>query len=103
MESVGAAELQAVDATRLQDGATASVLPAWRKRTLRDIERLGHSAWVAEKFRQGTGWQIVRNAWMLLSSVLESAVGYGYLQVNPARGVKFLQTALNQKARDDRR
>src|SRR6185295_5915586 len=31
----------------------------------------------------------VRNAWTLLSGILETAVEYGYLTMNPARGVKF--------------
>ena len=29
------------------------------------------------------------HAWTLLSGILETAVEYGYLTVNPARGVKF--------------
>ena len=53
------------------------VLPAWRDWRLRDIERLAIQQWVADKFRQGTGWQTVRNAWVLLSSVLETAMEYG--------------------------
>jgi integrase len=40
---------------------------------------------------------VVRNAWVLLSSVLETAVEYGYLQSNPARGVKFPQKGLKEK------
>ena len=73
------------------------VLPAWRDWRLRDIERLAIQQWVAEKFRQQCGWQTVRNAWVLLSSILETAVEYGYLSVNPARGVKFPQKALKEK------
>ena len=73
------------------------VLPAWRDWRLRDIERLAIQQWVADKFRQGTGWQTVRNAWVLLSSILETAVEYGYLQANPARGVKFPQKGLKEK------
>ena len=73
------------------------VLPAWRDWRLRDMERLAIQQWVADKFRQGTGWQTVRNAWVLLSSILETAVEYGYLQTNPARGVKFAQKGLKKK------
>jgi integrase len=73
------------------------VLPAWRDRRLRDIERIGIQQWVGEKFRQGTGWQTVRNAWVLLSGILESAVEYGYLTTDPARGVKFPQKGLKEK------
>jgi integrase len=39
----------------------------------------------------------VRNAWVLLSSILETAVEYGFLAVNPARGVKFPQKELKEK------
>ena len=73
------------------------VLPAWRDWRLRDIERLAIQQWVADKFRQQTGWQVVRNAWVLLSSILETAVEYGYLSTNPARGVKFPQKGLKEK------
>ena len=73
------------------------VLPEWRDWRLRDIERLAIQQWVAEKFRQKCGWQTVRNAWVLLSSILETAVEYGYLSTNPARGVKFPQKALKEK------
>ena len=73
------------------------VLPAWKEWRLREIERLAVQRWVADKFRQGTRWQTVRNAWVLLSSILETAVQYGYLQTNPARGVKFPQQGLKEK------
>ena len=36
---------------------------------------------------------MVRNAWTLLSGILETAVEYGYFTMNPARGVKFPQQA----------
>ena len=62
-----------------------------------DIDRLAIQQWVADKFRQKTGWQSVRNAWVLLSGILESAVEYGYLEANPARGVKFPQKARKAK------
>ena len=73
------------------------VLPAWRETALRDIDRLSIQQWVADRLRCGIGWQSVRNGWVLLSSILETAVEYGYLQVNPARGVKFPQKALKKK------
>jgi integrase len=73
------------------------VLPAWKDWRLRDIERLAIQQWVAEKFAKKTGWQTVRNSWVLLSGVLESAVEYGYLQTNPARDVKFPQKGLKEK------
>lgn len=65
------------------------LLPYWGSWSLRNIGRLDVQQFVAEKFRQRTGWQTVRNAWVLLSGILESAVEYGYLSGNAARGVKF--------------
>ena len=73
------------------------VLPEWRDWRLRDIERLAIQRWVADKFRLGTGWQTVRNSWVLLSGILETAVEYGYLTTNPARRVKFPQKGLKEK------
>ena len=69
------------------------VLPYWRAWRLRDIGKLDVQQFVADKFRQQAGWQTVRNAWTLLSGILETAVEYGYLTMNPARGVKFPQQA----------
>ena len=73
------------------------VLPAWKEWRLRDIERLAIQQWVAEKFAKKTGWQTIRNSWVLLSGILESAVEYGYLQTNQARGIKFPQKGLKEK------
>ena len=73
------------------------VLPRWKNWRLRDIERLAIQQWVAEQFTRKMGWQTVRNAWVLLSGILESAVEYGYLASNPARGVKFPQKGLRAK------
>jgi len=73
------------------------LLPQWRDWRLRDIDRLAIQQWVADKFRQRCGWQTVRNSWVLLSGILETAVEYGYLTVNPARGVKFPQKTLREK------
>jgi integrase len=75
------------------------LLPYWRDWRLRDIGKLDIQQWVAERFRQQLGWQTVRNAWVLLSAILQTAVDYGYLSVNPARGVKFPQKALREAPR----
>lgn len=72
------------------------VLPYWREWRLRDIGKLDVQQFVADKFRQQLGWQTVRNSWTLLSGILETAVEYGYLTVNPARGVKFPQQAARE-------
>ena len=89
MEDARAANAQVVDATRLQEcarEASAALLAKWR---LRDIGRQDVQQWVADRFRQRLGWQTVRNAWTLLSGILGTAVEYGYVTTNPARGVKF--------------
>jgi integrase len=65
------------------------LLPYWRDWRLREIGRQDVQQWVADKFKQQLGWQTVRNSWTLLSGILETAVEYGYLSVNPARGAKF--------------
>lgn len=65
------------------------LLPYFGDSKLSDITRLEIQQFVAEKFRQGLAWQTVRNAWIVLSSILDSAVEYGYLTLNPARGIKF--------------
>ena len=44
----------------------------------------------------------IRNGWVPLSSILETAVEYKHLQTNPARGVKFPQK-VPKEARTDRR
>jgi hypothetical protein len=76
-----------------------AVLPAWKVWRLRDIERLAIQQWVADKFRQDSGWQVVRNAWVLLSGILETAFEFGDLQTNPARGMKFPQKGLKRDRR----
>jgi integrase len=72
------------------------VLPYWREWRLRDIGKQDVQQFVGDKFQQKLGWQTVRNAWTLLSGIFETAVEYGYLTVNPARGVKFPQQALRE-------
>jgi Phage integrase, N-terminal SAM-like domain len=72
------------------------LLPYWRDWRLRDIGRQDVQQWVADRFRQKLGWQTVRNSWMLLSGILETAGEYGYLSMNPARGVKFPEKELKE-------
>jgi hypothetical protein len=45
--------------------------PYWR---LRDIGRQDVQQWVADRFERQLGWQTVRNAWTLLTGILETAV-----------------------------
>jgi integrase len=65
------------------------VLPYWRDWRLRDLSKQDVQQWVTDRFKRQLGWQTVRNAWTLLSGILETAVEYGSLSMNPARGVKF--------------
>jgi integrase len=58
----------------------------WR---LSDLTKMNVQNFVTRKFAAGLRWQTVRNLWIVLSSVLDSAVEYGYLGVNPAHRVKF--------------
>lgn len=75
------------------------LLPYWGSWRLCDVTKLDVQQFVAEKFRQGLAWQTVRNAWIVLSGILGSAVEYGYLAVNPARGVKFPPQAPRKEPR----
>jgi integrase len=72
------------------------LLPYWRDWRLRDIGRQDVQQWVADRFKRRFGWQTIRNSWTLLSGILETAVEYGYLQTNPARGVKFPEKDLKE-------
>jgi len=65
------------------------LLPYFGNWRLCEVTKLGVQQFIAEKFRQGLSWQTVRNVWTVLSGILGSAVEYGYLNVNPAHGVKF--------------
>jgi len=65
------------------------VLPYFGDRRLCEIAKCEIQQFITEKFRQELAWQTVRNAWIVLSTVLYSAVEYEYLTVNPARGIKF--------------
>ena len=67
----------------------ASANPQHRGWRLCDITKLDVQQFVLRKFDQQLAWQTVRNAWIVLSSVLDAATKYGALAVNPARGVKF--------------
>lgn len=58
-------------------------------RSLGNLTKMEIQSFVTRKFAQDLGWQTVRNLWIVLSSVLDSAVEYGYLAVNPAHRVKF--------------
>jgi integrase len=75
------------------------VTPCFGQRRLCDITKLDIQQFVADKFRQGLASQTVRNAWIVLSSVLDAAVDYSYLNWNPARGVKFPLQGLRKETK----
>ena len=65
------------------------VLPYFGDWKLCDITEQDVQRFVLGKFRQGLAWQSVRNAWILLSSILTCAKKYGVVSTNAASGVRF--------------
>jgi len=65
------------------------VLPEWGRVPLVSVTRPGVQAWVRRLARKGLGAWTVRSCYVLLSSVLESAVRDGLLPANPARYVSL--------------
>lgn len=66
------------------------LLPAFGERQLCQIERVHVQAFINDKMaRQGLSWKTALHLRNLLSKILGSAVEWGYLQVNPAKGVKL--------------
>lgn len=65
------------------------LVPYWREWRLCDVTTLDVQQFVLRKFDQQLAWQTVRNSGIVLSSILDAAMEYGALAVNPARGVKF--------------
>jgi site-specific recombinase XerC len=65
------------------------LIPYFGEFRLCDIARQDVQQFVLEKSRTCLAWQTVRNTWVILSSILDSAVTYEYLSANPVRGVRF--------------
>jgi hypothetical protein len=65
------------------------LVPYWREWRLCDITKLDVQHFVLQRFDQELAWQTVRNTSIVLSSILDAAMEYGALAVNPARGVSF--------------
>ena len=70
---------------------------------LRDIDRLAIQQWVAEKFGKATGWQTVRNSWVLLSSILEIGGRIRLSADEPGAGREVPAEGAEGEAGDDRR
>src|SRR5713101_2913215 len=65
------------------------VLPWLGGTRLRDLRKGDIQAWLSALSESGLSRQTVKNIWSALSSVLRSAVDWGYIEVNPAHGVRF--------------
>jgi integrase len=65
------------------------VLPWLGEARLREMRKGEIQAWLSALSKSGLSRQTVKNIWSTLSSVLRSAVDWGYIDVNPAHGVRL--------------
>ncbi len=65
------------------------VLPWLGEMRLRDLRKGDIQAWLSALSESGLSRQTVKNIWSALSSVLRTAVDWGYIKDNPAHGVRF--------------
>jgi integrase len=65
------------------------VLPWLGETRLRDLRKGDIQAWLSALSESGLSRQTVKNIWSGLSSVLRTAVDWGYIKENPAHGVRF--------------
>src|SRR5216684_8912954 len=65
------------------------VLPWLGGTRLRDLRKGDIQAWLSALSESGLSRQTVKNIWSALSSVLRSAVDWGYIEVNPAHGIRL--------------
>jgi integrase len=65
------------------------VLPWLGETRLRDLRKRAIQAWLSALSESGLSRQTVKNIWSSLSSVLRTAVDWGYIKENPAHGVRF--------------
>ena len=65
------------------------VLPWLGETRLRDLRKGEIQAWLSALSESGLSRQTVKNIWSGLSAVLRSAVDWGYIDVNPAHGVRL--------------
>ncbi len=65
------------------------LLPRFGESRLCDISRVEIQRFLLEKLKQGYSWEHANKCRNLLSKVLGTAVSWGYLSDNPARGVKM--------------
>src|SRR2546422_2802281 len=72
------------------------LLPRFGDERLCDISRAEIQRFVLEKLRLGYAWEMANRIRDLLSKVLGTAVEWGYLEENPARGVKMPERTLKR-------
>ncbi|MHB8527310.1 MAG: phage integrase central domain-containing protein [Candidatus Acidiferrales bacterium] len=65
------------------------VLPWLQDRHLRDVRRSDVQAWLAALSQSGLAHQSARNTRSVLSAVMRTAIDWGYIENNPARGAQL--------------
>jgi integrase len=65
------------------------VLPWLGETRLKDLRKGDIQAWLSALSESGLARQTVKNIWSALSSVLRTAVDWGYINENPAHGVRL--------------
>ncbi len=65
------------------------VLPWLGQTRLKDLRKGDIQAWLSALSESGLARQTVKNIWSALSSVLRTAVDWGYIEANPAHGVRL--------------
>jgi len=65
------------------------VLPWLGETRLKDLRKGEIQAWLSALSESGLSRQTVKNIWSALSSVLRTAVDWGYIKENPAHGVRL--------------
>ncbi len=75
------------------------LLPVLGDRRLCDIQKVDLQRLVIEKLHQGFAWKTVAHIKNTLSKVLTVAVSWGYLEDNPARGLKLPPPELKRERR----
>ena len=65
------------------------VLPWLGQTRLKDLRKGDIQAWLSALSESGLARQTVKNIWSALSSVLRTAVDWGYIAENPAHGVRL--------------
>lgn len=65
------------------------VFPWLGEARLREMRKGDIQAWLSALSESGLSRQTVKNIWSALSSVLRSAVDWGYIDLNPAHGVRL--------------